>query len=68
MEPSSAAKGFFQELPTLPNQFYDDVSFQRILKCGYLSRPPYSNFYHAVVTLIFSCFASQGENVVRKAS
>ncbi|CAK7234768.1 hypothetical protein SCUCBS95973_009046 [Sporothrix curviconia] len=32
MEPSSSNTGFFQELPELPNQFYDDVSFQRVLK------------------------------------
>ncbi|CAK7209576.1 hypothetical protein SBRCBS47491_000490 [Sporothrix bragantina] len=32
MEPSSSNTGFFQELPELPNQFHDDVSFQRVLK------------------------------------
>jgi hypothetical protein len=32
MKPSSATAGFFQELPSLPNQFYDDASFQRTLK------------------------------------
>ncbi|CAK7271686.1 hypothetical protein SEPCBS57363_004750 [Sporothrix epigloea] len=32
MEPSSSDNGFFQELPELPNQYYDDVSFQRVLK------------------------------------
>ncbi|KYK60330.1 hypothetical protein DCS_01467 [Drechmeria coniospora] len=29
MESSSADKGFFQKKPALPNQFYDDVYFQR---------------------------------------
>lgn len=32
MEPSSSNKGFFQEPPSLPNQFHDDVSFQRAMK------------------------------------
>ncbi|KJR89112.1 uncharacterized protein SPSK_06037 [Sporothrix schenckii 1099-18] len=32
MEPSSSNTGFFQELPELPNQFYDDISVQRVLK------------------------------------
>ncbi|EFX01121.1 acyl-dehydrogenase domain containing protein [Grosmannia clavigera kw1407] len=32
MEPSSSDTGFFQELPELRNQFFDDVSFQRVLK------------------------------------
>jgi hypothetical protein len=29
MESSGADKGFFQHPPALPNQFYDDVTFQR---------------------------------------
>ncbi len=33
MEPASANRGFFQQHPVLKNQFHDDVSFQRILKC-----------------------------------
>lgn len=33
MEPSSSNTGFFQELPELANQFYDDVSVQRVLNC-----------------------------------
>ncbi|KAL6835239.1 acyl-CoA dehydrogenase/oxidase C-terminal [Trichoderma camerunense] len=32
MEHSGANKGFFQPPPILPNQFYDDVSFQRCFK------------------------------------
>ncbi|KAM0518936.1 hypothetical protein ACHAPE_003926 [Trichoderma viride] len=32
MESSGADKGFFQHPPTLPNQFYDDVTFQRCFK------------------------------------
>ncbi len=32
MEPSGANKGFFQRQPVLKNQFYDDVSVQRIVK------------------------------------
>ncbi|CAK7267363.1 hypothetical protein SEPCBS119000_002510 [Sporothrix epigloea] len=32
MQPSSSDTGFFQDLPELPNQFYDDVSFQRVFK------------------------------------
>ncbi|KAK3326358.1 acyl-CoA dehydrogenase/oxidase [Apodospora peruviana] len=32
MEPSSASTGFFQQMPVLENQFYDDVSLQRIAK------------------------------------
>ncbi|KAL2758039.1 hypothetical protein ACRALDRAFT_2040333 [Sodiomyces alcalophilus JCM 7366] len=32
MEPSSSEKGFFQPSPELPNQFHDDVCFQRALK------------------------------------
>ncbi|KAH8671299.1 very-long-chain acyl-CoA dehydrogenase [Xylariales sp. PMI_506] len=32
MEPSSSTAGFFQQLPTLGNQFHDDPSVQRILK------------------------------------
>ncbi len=33
MESSGADKGFFQKKPVLPNQFYDDASFQRCFKC-----------------------------------
>ena len=33
MEPSSSNSGFFQELPEIKNQFHDDVSTQRVLKC-----------------------------------
>ncbi len=33
MESSGADKGFFQRQPVLKNQFYDDVSLQRIVKC-----------------------------------
>ncbi|KAH6840787.1 acyl-CoA dehydrogenase/oxidase [Chaetomium sp. MPI-CAGE-AT-0009] len=32
MEPSSSNTGFFQQHPVLRNQFYDDVSLQRITK------------------------------------
>ncbi|KAE9579843.1 Acyl-CoA dehydrogenase family member 11 [Colletotrichum fructicola] len=32
MKPSSSNTGFFQELPVLPNQFFDDASFQRALR------------------------------------
>lgn len=32
MKPSSATAGFFQEQPSLPNQFHDDASFQRTLR------------------------------------
>ncbi|KAF9880732.1 acyl-CoA dehydrogenase [Colletotrichum karsti] len=32
MKPSSSNTGFFQELPVLPNQFFDDASFQRNLR------------------------------------
>ncbi|KKY30425.1 putative acyldehydrogenase [Diaporthe ampelina] len=32
MKPSSSTAGFFQERPSLPNQFYDDASFQRTLR------------------------------------
>ncbi|KAL7894253.1 very-long-chain acyl-CoA dehydrogenase [Trichoderma sp. SZMC 28014] len=32
MESSGADKGFFQQPPALPNQFYDDVTFQRCFK------------------------------------
>lgn len=32
MRPSTSTAGFFQEPPSLPNQFYDDASFQRSLK------------------------------------
>lgn len=35
MESSSSNTGFFQDLPELTNQFYDDVSVQRVLKCAY---------------------------------
>lgn len=33
MEASSATTGFFQELPLLRNQFHEDPSIQRVLKC-----------------------------------
>ncbi|TDZ71675.1 Acyl-CoA dehydrogenase family member 11 [Colletotrichum trifolii] len=32
MKPSGANSGFFQELPVLPNQFFDDASFQRVFR------------------------------------
>ncbi|KAH8893371.1 hypothetical protein GQ53DRAFT_112286 [Thozetella sp. PMI_491] len=32
MQPSGANKGFFQRQPVLRNQYYDDVSLQRIVK------------------------------------
>ncbi|KAL0942841.1 acyl-CoA dehydrogenase [Colletotrichum truncatum] len=32
MKPSGANTGFFQELPALPNQFFDDASFQRAFR------------------------------------
>ncbi|KAK3327447.1 acyl-CoA dehydrogenase/oxidase [Cercophora scortea] len=32
MEPSSSNTGFFQQQPVLKNQFYDDVSLQRVTK------------------------------------
>ncbi|KAL1854803.1 hypothetical protein Daus18300_011319 [Diaporthe australafricana] len=32
MKPSSSNTGFFQEHPVLPNQFYDDASFQRAMR------------------------------------
>ncbi|KAF7560880.1 hypothetical protein G7046_g3256 [Stylonectria norvegica] len=32
MESSGADKGFFQKPPVLPNQFYDDTSYQRCFK------------------------------------
>ncbi|KAF4784961.1 hypothetical protein HER10_EVM0001219 [Colletotrichum scovillei] len=32
MKPSTSNTGFFQELPILPNQFFDDASFQRALR------------------------------------
>ncbi|KAN0110611.1 acyl-CoA dehydrogenase/oxidase C-terminal [Hyaloscypha variabilis] len=30
-KPSTANDGFFQTVPTIPNQFYDDVSVQRVM-------------------------------------
>ncbi|KAK2605574.1 hypothetical protein N8I77_008403 [Diaporthe amygdali] len=32
MKPSSSTSGFFQEPPVLPNQFFDDTSFQRAMR------------------------------------
>ncbi len=40
MEPSGANKGFFQRQPVLKNQFYDDVSVQRIVKRKKHCHPP----------------------------
>lgn len=53
MKPSSATAGFFQEQPSLPNQFYDDASFQRTLRRK--SRTPDTPRHpHAVLRIPYS--------------
>jgi hypothetical protein len=36
-KPSTANDGFFQTIPIIRNQFYDDASLQRALNCKYCS-------------------------------
>jgi hypothetical protein len=55
-KPSSANDGFFQALPVVPNQFHDDVGYQRVLKRSYPPGYYITCHYASVLTLRITVF------------
>lgn len=52
MKASTADAGFFQQHPVLKNQFHDDPSLKRIIRCLFFFHEPY-HVLSATVTLTF---------------